>query len=69
MRKNIKNNIYGSVGATSGNVLRIVLVNGMTYATWSSQSKKTKMMLNLNMFVKSLEKLNREITNQFNEIS
>lgn len=67
--KDMQEKIYGSLGATTGNALGIVLVNGMAYASWSSQFKGTKMMVKLNMFEKTSGKLNTEITNQFNEIA
>ncbi|MCZ6703834.1 MAG: winged helix DNA-binding domain-containing protein [Ignavibacteria bacterium] len=67
--QDMQDKIYGSLGATTGNALGTVLVNGMAHASWSSQFKGTTMMVKLNMFEKTSGKLNAEITNQFNEIA
>jgi len=67
--KDMQEKIYGSLGATTGNALGTVLVNGLAHASWSSQFKGTKMIVKLNMFEKTSGKLNAEITKQFNEIA
>jgi hypothetical protein len=61
--------IYGSLGATGGNALGTVLVNGLAHGSWSSRFKGTRMEVELNLFEKLSSVLNEELETQFNEMA
>ena len=63
-----QHHIYGKLGATSGNGLGAVLVNGRACGSWSSRFSGNRMKVILKMVEKPSGKLNSEITNHFNEI-
>ena len=55
-----QHHIYGKLGATGGNGLGTVLINGMAHAVWTSRFKGSKMEINLNYF----EKVNQKFKNR-----
>ncbi|MBL7094455.1 winged helix DNA-binding domain-containing protein [candidate division KSB1 bacterium] len=61
--------IYGKMGATGGNGLGVVLLNGVAHGSWESRFKGSQMNVNLNMFEKPSAKLNNDIEEQFNGIA
>ena len=64
-----QHHIYGKLGATGGNGLGTVLVNGKANGSWSSRFKGTKMEVSLNLFAKVTQKERTTITNQFQSIA
>ncbi len=65
----MQHHIYGSIGATGGNALGAVLVNGKAHGSWDSRFAGNKMTVNLNMFEKPAPKIKKDIENEFNEIA
>ncbi len=61
--------IYGKLGATGGNALGTVLVNGLAFGSWSSRFKGDKMLVSLNIFDKVSGKLKNDIKDQFEKIA
>jgi hypothetical protein len=64
----MQHHLYGKIGATSGNALGAVLVNGEAYGSWDFNFTGSKMKANLNMFEKPSDKVNSAILNQLHEI-
>ena len=65
----LQDQVYGSIGATGGNALGVVLVNGLAHGSWTSRFKGDQMSVSLNMFQRPSQQLNKKITSQFNEIA
>jgi hypothetical protein len=61
--------IYGSIGATGGNALGTILLNGLAHGSWDSRFAGSKMVINLNMIEKPSKQLDEQITEQFNDIA
>ncbi len=61
--------IYGKLGATGGNALGVVLVNGTAHGSWNSRFAGSKMHVILNMFEKPSSQLNIDIADRFNGIA
>lgn len=60
--------IYGKLGATGGNALGTVLVNGSAHGSWDFRFEGTKMKIKLNMFEKPSAKLMKNLTDRFNDM-
>lgn len=60
--------VYGKLGATGGNALGVVLVDGLTTASWKSRFKGKKMQIDLLLFDKLSQPIFEEINEQYNEI-
>ncbi len=65
----MQHHIYGKIGATGGNALGVVLVNGLAHGSWESRFKGNQMIVNLNMFEKLSGKLSKDIIERFNGIA
>ncbi len=65
----IQQNIYGKLGATSGNALGVVLVNGTAQGSWNSRFSGTQMKIALKMFEKPTATLSKIIRQKFEEIA
>ncbi len=65
----MQDKIYGALGATGGNALGTVLVNGLAHGSWSSRFKGTNMNIALTMFEKPASQLEKDIESQFNEMA
>lgn len=61
--------IYGKIGATGGNGLGTILVNGMAYGSWNAKFKGIQMSVHLNMFEKPSSKLYEAIKLKFDEMA
>jgi hypothetical protein len=61
--------VYVSIGATGGNALGVVLVNGLAHGSWTSRFKGDRMSVSLNMFARPTPPRKRKITDKFNEIA
>ncbi|MCG8604603.1 winged helix DNA-binding domain-containing protein [bacterium] len=61
----MQDQIYGSLGATGGNALGTVLVNGLAYGSWQSRFKGTSMIVDLNLFESPSPRLLKDIETQF----
>ena len=61
--------IYGKIGATGGNGLGTILVNGMAYGSWNARFKGNRMSVQLNMFEKPSSKLFESIKLAFKEMA
>lgn len=65
----MQHHIYGSLGATGGNALGTLLINGTAQGSWKSRFAGNQMKVILNMFEKPSSRLNSAIAARFNEIS
>lgn len=65
----MQDQIYGKIGATGGNGLGTVLVNGMAFGSWSAKFKGKQMSVQLNLFEKPTAKLNDGIKKRFGEMA
>ncbi len=61
--------IYGSIGATSGNALGVVLVNGLAHGSWSSRFQGNRMLVSMKMFEKMPRRMERPIRDRFREMA
>jgi len=61
--------IYGSLGATGGNALGTVLLNGLACASWSSRIKGNQMLITLDMFSKPSRLVQDQIKVEFEKIA
>jgi hypothetical protein len=61
--------IYGKIGATGGNAIGVVLVNGLAHGAWDSRFKGEKMQVNLNMFEKLPAKTADRVNDSFREVA
>jgi hypothetical protein len=52
----VRDQVYGSIGATGGNGLGVILIDGMVHGTWDFQFKGTKMTVIPAMFEKPSKK-------------
>ncbi len=64
----MQHQIYGKLGATGGNGLGTILINGKAHGAWTSRFKGTKMEISLNLFEKIGAKLKKDLQNKFSEI-
>ena len=64
-----QNLIYGASGATGGNALGTVLLNGMAVGVWSSKFAGSKMKVSLNLFEKVGNGVETAVTDQFHQIA
>jgi hypothetical protein len=60
--------VYGKIGATGGNAVGVILVNGLVHGTWDFQFKGKRMTVMQNMFEKITVKLRNEIEAEFTQI-
>jgi DNA glycosylase AlkZ-like len=67
--EDMQHHIYGKLGATGGNGLGTILVNGKAYGSWNSRFKGSKMEVSLNLFEKTGSKLKKDITQAFQKIA
>jgi hypothetical protein len=65
----MQDKVYGALGATGGNALGVILVNGMAHGSWSSKFAGNNLKVTLNMFEKPSGQVNNDITNQFNKMT
>jgi len=65
----MQHHIYGKLGATGGNGLGTVLVNGMAHGAWDARFAGAKMNLSLRMFEKPAAKLQKDIHAKFEEVA
>ncbi len=65
----MQDKIYGSLGATGGNALGTVLINGFANGNWSFRFKGSQMNVTVNMFENPSEKVKLEIENQIRDIA
>ena len=61
--------IYGSIGATSGNALGAVLINGLAHGSWDFRFSGEKMMVKLKMFEKPTQKVLADIEKQIGDVA
>jgi len=61
--------IYGKLGATGGNGLGTILINGKAHVSWTSRFKGAKMEVTLNLFGKISPKMKKNINESFVEIA
>ena len=62
----MQQHIYGKLGATGGNALGTVLVNGTAHGSWDFRFEGTKMKIKLYMFEKPSSKIMKNIADHFN---
>lgn len=60
--------VYGKLGATGGNALGVVLIDGLVTASWKSRFKGKKMQIDLLLFDRLPQPKFEEIREQFSEI-
>ena len=65
----LQEQIYAKLGATGGNALGVVLVNGTAHGTWTSRFTGTHMKIALNIFEKPTATLSKIIRQKFEEIA
>jgi hypothetical protein len=65
----MQSNIYGALGATTGNGLGTVLINGLAQGAWNAKFSGGKMTVTLNMFEKATAKASKEINKRFDDIA
>lgn len=65
----MQHHIYGKLGATGGNGLGTILINGKARGAWTSRFKGTKMEVDLNLFEKVGSKSKADILKAFHEIA
>ena len=65
----MQEHIYGSVGATGGNALGTLLINGLAHGTWKFRFSGSRMNVSLNMFEKPTGRLYAAIEERFNDIA
>ena len=65
----VQDQAYGALGATGGNAIGTVLVNGQVLGAWKSRFKGTAMEVDLNIFEKPTVALSTQIEARFSEIS
>lgn len=61
--------LYGKLGATGGNGVETILVNGLAHGTWRTKISGSKMHLQLNLFEKPGPQLAAELQKQFAQIA
>ncbi len=64
-----QDNIYGKIGATGGNGLGTILINGMALGSWSAKFKGSQMTVQLNLFNKPSGTLENSIRENFKNMS
>jgi hypothetical protein len=65
----MQNNIYGALGATGGNAMGTVLVNGEAHGSWDFRFEGDKMNAKLNMFTRPTGNLREDIESELSEIA
>lgn len=65
----MQHHVYGKLGATGGNALGVVLVNGLAHGSWTSRFTGSRMNITLNMFEKPSATVQKMITAQFGELA
>ncbi len=65
----MQDRLYGKLGATGGNALGAVLVNGLTHGVWTSRFKGYQMMVTLNLFEKPVPSIEKELSLQFEHLA
>lgn len=65
----VQYHVYGKLGATGGNALGVVLVNGLAHGSWTSRFTGSRMNITLNMFEKPSATVQKKITAQFGELA
>jgi len=65
----MQQHIYGALGATGGNGLGTILINGTAHASWDSHMESNKMNVSSNIFEKITAKSEKQITQQFESIA
>lgn len=65
----VQDRIYGSIGATGGNALGVVLVNGLASGAWSSRFKGTRMEILLDMFDAPSPRLKNRVRAEFESVA
>jgi hypothetical protein len=65
----MQDQVYGKIGATVGNALGSILVNGLAHGTWSHRFKGNTLQIDLKMFEKISGKVNAAIKERFSEIA
>jgi len=63
------NQVYGKLGATGGNALGTILINGLAHGSWSSRFRGKKMEVTLNLFKKVSAGDQNRIEQKFEEIA
>lgn len=61
--------LYGKLGATHGNALGAVLVNGLACGVWTSRFAGSRLNVTLNLFGKPSAAIRKKITAQFDDIA
>ena len=64
-----RDKVYGALGATGGNALGTVLLNGLVIASWKSRFKGGKMEISLLQFEKPSGALRKRVEAAFEEIA
>jgi hypothetical protein len=67
--QDMQEELYGSLGATGGNALGAVLINGLAHGVWNYRFKGTSMQVRFNMFEKVSPQIRNEIEKQVNEVA
>ena len=67
--QDMQSNIYGALGATAGNGLGTILINGAAHGSWNARFTGSKMDVALNMFEKATAKASKEIEARFQDIA
>ncbi len=65
----MQSHIYGALGATGGNALGVVLVNGLAHGSWKHRFAGSQMKIALTMFETPTPALQQAIESQFDEIA
>lgn len=61
--------VYGKIGATGGNALGVVLLNGLAVGAWTSRFKGASMVVALNLFEKPTGRIRQAIEARFHEMA
>ena len=65
----MQSRLYGKLGATGGNALGAVLINGLSHGIWTSRFKGDQMVISLDMFEKPIPSHQEIIMSHFERIA
>jgi hypothetical protein len=65
----MQHHVYGALGATGGNALGTVLVNGTAHGSWEFRFAGNQMHVKIRMFEKPSSRLNKDILHQLNGLA
>ncbi len=64
----IQHHVYGDIGATGGNGLGLILLNGYAAGVWEPKFTGETLKIKLNMFEKPNKKITEKMNEGFNEV-